>query len=1756
VPLEKDKADFLELLSKDEGSTPPSVELVDRTKEIKELLELLGRLEAVVLVWESEGHGDGGKAWRKQHDDLQQAIAELQSAKPEQQTDGAFEEIKKDLDHAIEQAGKELGAWEQWASAAANMEKAVLAALASGKGDREKIRGVWAFAHGKAEAGDPITAVKALGPLVNLLRDAANAAKTQAEEDVAGSKLPLLTAKWQHATKALAPLVQNAQKVGIKEEQRLVAAWAVVQEEGQRGIDTANVAALEKALRAAADVGAILKSAKPEEMPTGTVQRAKDSLVLDAERKQAVELHASAMKLAKLVVKRVKDALGTTIPVLVGTDITNVEALYDLADETDGTRIKKVATDLAEATEKLETDSAKPIADKAAWEASKAVFEIRLDLLKNHAQAKAADAIKNLITPVDQAYEAAKNDAGTMKWEAAFKALPALFTACDTITDKADALAELTVVKAKRKLLVDALPAEGTLTYEVTKKPVAAARKDYTDAIQAETNGDLVAARDFLNLIPEAVDVAREAVRLESAYTDKYTKIVNKLALINAKPKAVKDLLAPELAEITKYVEDSAVDKTNDLRVSSVRVATVDGGYTALTTSAALAEDYVNALTAFDVRLEAVKTHKGRAAIEAFYTRLQADRLLATTLATKKNFALATSTLESGEPEQIEQIATAALGEEYLEKKKKNEEELQRLTTADTTGVAASPLADARTQIANGATAGTNNQWKDAVACAKEAATRLTVADGLLKNAKALGDKKDTGKLDAIGTNFQAAYAVYNEMRQFVNGKDADAAFTTLLATADAPAQKAVDESTQGEPDWNKARGFLDTAIAVCERALPLIGLRPGYVSLDATLQTAHDATLPPLNTDNCVKTEIDALKKLRTDAANLVKAPGFDYAGGLALLATGLPLAQLGSRKGAAYAKWKPKLDEIGNAITYLEDVTRAAGVPEEIAKLKDFRTRINDHFSNGRVVEAGKLADEAEKLIDAYKDTADKYVDWKDALDNEIPGVRTPVENEAACKPEFDVAEALLTDAKALATKHAYLAALGVAASAYWGFKGAKDKLDAHDAYEAARAVAETKIGDAKAVKNAAIKEALEKLEERYKAAVALATGERRFIKAKDDVTPLAQEATDLLPLAKAGKECTEARTAAETSLGAAKNHANAKDIAALLLHLDARLEAGKTLETKRDYAAAKALFVALDTQSKAALEEAKEQGKLAALTTSVKDLPVDDKQKLTEAVQAARTLRTKMMEEPSALAAVGPMLEAHDALEAADKALEGDKLEEARTQLGAALAAIGAARTTMGRYAQIASEAKVIGDALDDLANNHAQKAFVQAEIVEERKKIEAALVKVRSSGAWEQANNELAAIDAAARRLRAAADGQVAYLAERAKVETDLDKLEKHKHRYAAVDEIKEVRKALGEAATQAAAHVHLAAQKLLAKAVELLRVGTVKATCHADDVPDVDSVKTILGGDKGPEALDKIVDGLERDAKRKVMRVAFEARFGCKLTVFASEADETSDTVDPDQDKRTPNIRKFYDLMAKLPLVDTRDNESMALFTEVEEYKGSDFGQRKVTMREGEFGKSASYGIGLPNEVGKVDADSEPVGDHRPTYFEWNTVHEVGHAVDDRAGFMEKQGQALGGWKSYGGNVVPIAKAVADHFQYDEKYVIAYMSGQTPAIVAPVGCEPDEWERRRAQCVSWVDSARSDKDPWSTDAQAKRLAIDGVVYHESYEGVWSSYPLDQRKKAVTGYQFRAPGEWFAELYAAYHCKKLNPSHPANTWLSKL
>lgn len=93
-----------------------------------------------------------------------------------------------------------------------------------------------------------------------------------------------------------------------------------------------------------------------------------------------------------------------------------------------------------------------------------------------------------------------------------------------------------------------------------------------------------------------------------------------------------------------------------------------------------------------------------------------------------------------------------------------------------------------------------------------------------------------------------------------------------------------------------------------------------------------------------------------------------------------------------------------------------------------------------------------------------------------------------------------------------------------------------------------------------------------------------------------------------------------------------------------------------------------------------------------------------------------------------------------------------------------------------------------------------------------------------------------------------------------------------------------------------------------------------------------------------------------------------------------------------------------------------------------------------------------------------------------------------------------------------------------------------------------------------EAVKWCEAVRlkgSSTGLWeggAGSATANALS-DSRVYQEAYRGTWVSYELSARGAGISSYQFRAPGEWFAEAYAAFFLKKLKTGHPLYGWLQE-
>ncbi len=364
----------------------------------------------------------------------------------------------------------------------------------------------------------------------------------------------------------------------------------------------------------------------------------------------------------------------------------------------------------------------------------------------------------------------------------------------------------------------------------------------------------------------------------------------------------------------------------------------------------------------------------------------------------------------------------------------------------------------------------------------------------------------------------------------------------------------------------------------------------------------------------------------------------------------------------------------------------------------------------------------------------------------------------------------------------------------------------------------------------------------------------------------------------------------------------------------------------------------------------------------------------------------------------------------------------------------------------------------------------------------------------------------------------------------------------------------------------------AARALLAKVEGECDTAKLKKKMHGGAAPTEAEISALIGKPNGTALLDAMIQTLPDSTARSVVKKAIELRFGKTLELFRKDASALEAT---DLDAgHAKSLKKIYELMTMVPEAHIMDNP---VFTEIKRYggaeyeaenreRGSSYNQGVVVLSCGRakdianLQPLANVTLALPDVKPGCELVPDGVDSPPPTYFDWTTMHEVGHAIDDKKRFMQgKAGDAsFGGWKDHGYDIKPIAAAAAAHFHYDEGYIVGYLLKSNPAPPAPpdLATDPDDWDDRRQKAEEWCDAVRLDKELWEYGSETKKRAIGGRVYHEAYANDWVSYDLSARTKGITGYQFRAPGEWLAELYGAYHTQKLPDTHPAVAWLETL
>lgn len=273
--------------------------------------------------------------------------------------------------------------------------------------------------------------------------------------------------------------------------------------------------------------------------------------------------------------------------------------------------------------------------------------------------------------------------------------------------------------------------------------------------------------------------------------------------------------------------------------------------------------------------------------------------------------------------------------------------------------------------------------------------------------------------------------------------------------------------------------------------------------------------------------------------------------------------------------------------------------------------------------------------------------------------------------------------------------------------------------------------------------------------------------------------------------------------------------------------------------------------------------------------------------------------------------------------------------------------------------------------------------------------------------------------------------------------------------------------------------------------------------------------------------DTLPDGVEGQA---FWAAAFEKRYGVTLAIPPGM-----------EMKKFP---KLYELFARVPRGHVGHDKLKTLDYEVA--SGAAFYSKAQTK------------INLSNVSRDLPPDKQaqfqyPVTDGSPDayhdYFTMVTLHEIGHAADGKNSLMELEKAGLGVWKDSRTETLTtvtdaVAEAISTSTGIDKAALLTAVRQVlvTGGIAKPVG--PDapfghlhaQWDTVNPEFDTYkVIALATSKSPWETPVEV----TGGRCYHEAYPGRWVSYLKAERDgSSVSAYQWRAPGEWFAELYAWY------------------
>lgn len=711
------------------------------------------------------------------------------------------------------------------------------------------------------------------------------------------------------------------------------------------------------------------------------------------------------------------------------------------------------------------------------------------------------------------------------------------------------------------------------------------------------------------------------------------------------------------------------------------------------------------------------------------------------------------------------------------------------------------------------------------------------------------------------------------------------------------------------------------------------------------------------------------------------------------------------------------------------------------------------------------------------------------------------------------------------------------------------------------------------------AAVKAHADALDQRVAEADALAGYDtRKFEEGARVLVAAAQQAAVWSSLAKTIESHTKERAAADAELAALDKHAAAARITNEREAARTLLAQAATLQTAADTAAdpAPGWNAALTAvqRARADLAVAKKlaDGFGPAAAAEAAAAKPDDPAGLKKALDALRTDGKAAAGAAHAKLAAVPFKTFDEQVAAATKALAAKDNAGAATALAAAAKALAEAKAIQAGHAQFAAGVGGVEAALKAL------KASKRAAKIQGR--IDPIDTALQDAKAKDTAHDALAAMAALRQANDAVAAGKAADH-DRELFDTRAAPLDKRIDKVADATEKGQLQGLAAAAVGKADTFAFADAMKSLDAIEVRLDKGQLEALMAAKPGdPQITKIAARMVGKGGAATVDAMIQAIPNGGDMKQLNALAEGRYGIKFTNQAPlpPLPPGSPGFPAGRPAGDPAkaMKVICDMFSKIPQ-DIVKNKSITSVAYEDAFRKAGGGYQpsdgSISMNGRAGAIKQKFGANQENTDPKtnlpvkqlppdIEENCKPVDENEVEYLAFAAAHEVGHGMDDSTGFMAQYGiQAkYGGWITYGSSVQPLADIVggdprhADFYKTPEqkRYVLDRL--QNKPSTPPAAANQAETDALQA-FHDWLGLATA-ANVYRRQGDCDKIKIGTHIYHEAYPRIWVGYLAEARKRALTGYQFRAPGEWFAELYAGFRSGKLKDTHPAMEWLKKL